>query len=52
MDQGDATLPKRRKAGLPPVKRNPAYFKDPYQNSFLMTYDLKKQNNEKLKNIM
>lgn len=48
----EQTTPKRRKVGLPPVKRNPTYFKDPYQSSFLMTFDLKKQNSDKLKNIM
>jgi hypothetical protein len=42
----------KKKTGLPPVKRHPAYFNDPYQNSFLMKFDLKKQKEEKLKKIM
>ena len=44
--------PKRKKNGLPPVQRHPAYFKDPYENSFLMKFDLKKQKEDKLKKIM
>ncbi len=44
--------PKRRKTGLPPVKRHPSYFKDSYQNSFLMSFDLKKKNEEKIKDLM
>lgn len=45
--------PKRRKhAALPPIIRHPGYFKDSYENSFLMSFDLKKQNENKLKKIM
>lgn len=43
---------KRKKPGLPPVQRPNAYFKDPYQSSFLMSFNLKKQNDDKLKDIM
>ena len=37
---------------LPTIKRDPAFYKDTYQNSFLLTFNLKKQNDEKLKKIM
>ena len=43
---------KRKKLELPPVQRPNAYFRDPYQSSFLMNFDLKKQNDDKLKNTM
>jgi len=36
----------------PAIKRDPAFYKDTYQNSFLLTFNLKKQNDEKLKKIM
>ncbi len=52
MDSEGVTTAKRRKVGLPPVKRNQNYFKDPYENSFLMKFDLKKQNDDKLKQII
>lgn len=44
--------PKRKKDNLPPIQRHPAYYKDPFKNSFLMKFSLKKQNEQKLKNIM
>jgi hypothetical protein len=44
---------KRRKlAVLPPIIHNEAYYKDPYENSFLMNFDLNKKNEDKLKKIL
>ncbi|CAF0708408.1 unnamed protein product [Brachionus calyciflorus] len=43
---------KRKKTGLPPVQRPNAYFKDPFQSSFLMSFNLKKQQDDKLKEII
>lgn len=37
---------------LPTIKHDPAFYKDTYQNSFLLKFNLKKQNDEKLKQIM
>jgi len=48
--------PKRLQKHLPllhpPVKRDPAFYKDSYQSSFLLSFNLKKQNDDKLKQIM
>lgn len=53
MDTTDfINLEPARKKELPPIQRHPAYNKDPYKSSFLMSFSLKKQNDEKLKNIM
>lgn len=51
-DYGYEAAPKRKKDVLPPIQRHPDYYKDPYKNSFLMSFSLKRQNDEKLKNIM
>ena len=49
----DTTLePKRFKKNLPPIQRHALYYHDPYKCSFLMTYDLKKQQEDKQKNLM
>jgi hypothetical protein len=37
---------------LPPIQRDELYYKDNFKNSFLMRYDLKKQQDEKRKAIM
>jgi len=53
MPSDDTMETKRRKhAPLPPIIHNQAYFKDTYENSFLMRFDLKKQNEKKLKKIL
>ena len=47
--------PKRLRKQLPqapPVKRDPSFYKDNYNKSFLLTFNLKKQNDEKLKQII
>lgn len=44
--------PKRLQKPLPTIKHDPAFYKDTYQNSFLLKFNLKKQNDEKLKRIM
>ena len=47
------TRPRKRKnAPLPPIQRHPAFFQDNFQNSKLLTYNLRQQKEEKLKNIM
>ena len=43
---------KRLKTGLPPIQKHPDYNKDPYENSFLLKFDLKKKQEDKLRNIM
>ena len=50
MDIDTDTRPNKRK--LPPVQRHPAYFKDQFQNSPLLTYNLSQQREQKLKKIM
>lgn len=37
---------------VPPIKRDPSFDKDTYKKSFLLTYNLKKENEEKLKQII
>lgn len=37
---------------LPPVVRDSAYYHDAFENCFLKTFNLKKQNEQKLKNII
>lgn len=51
MDADIEVRPQKRKM-LPPVQRHPEYFKDPYKNSPLMTFNLQKQRDKKLKKIM
>lgn len=50
--QTDRELKRRKHAPLPAIIRNPTYFKDTYENSFLMTFDLKRQTEDKLKKIL
>ena len=51
--QSDFESNKRRKmAVLPPIIHSQSYYKDPYENSFLMSFDLKKKNEDKLKKIL
>ena len=53
MQSSDREPNKRRKlAPLPPIIHTQAYYKDPYENSFLMSFDLKKKNEDKLKKIL
>jgi hypothetical protein len=52
MDTELDTRPNKRKLPLPPVHRNPAYFKDPFKNSPLLTYNLQQAREQKLKKIM
>jgi hypothetical protein len=44
--------PNRKKTNLAPLQRHPGYFTDPYKNSFLMTYNLRKKKDQKLREIM
>ena len=50
--QTEEIEPKRKKTILPPVQRHPSYYHDPYQNSFLMKFNLKKQKADQLKETM
>jgi hypothetical protein len=45
-------LKKLNKSNLPPIHRHNAYFNDPYKASFLMNFDLKKQQDEKQNKLM
>jgi hypothetical protein len=53
MQAGSAIDPaKSKKTKLAPLQRHPAYFNDPFENSFLMKFNLKKQKDQKLREIM
>ena len=51
-DSIDSFRKRSKNVKLPPVVREPAYYHDAFENCFLKTFNLKKQNEEKLKNIM
>lgn len=47
------TRPRKRKNdSLPPIKRHPAFFKDNFQHSNLLNFNIRQQKEEKLQNIM
>lgn len=53
----DIQRPQKRKIqqqanNLPPLQRNPAYFKDQFKHSVLLNFNLKQQKDEKLRKIM
>lgn len=53
MQAGSSIDPaKQKKNQLAPLQRHPAYFSDPFENSFLMKFNLRKQKDHKLKEIM
>lgn len=52
MEPPPKRLQKHMPLAQPPVKRDPAFYKDNYQNSFLLNFNLKKQNDDKLKQMM
>ncbi len=48
----DVEEPPKKRYNLPAIQRHPAFFKDPYKNSFLLKFNLQKQKEDQLKAIL